>query len=281
MDAPASAPLPESGPAIEIQPPSERAAPEVEGPSARPEVPAPAASGFSAEALAELEARLEMRLEAALIEAGDKLQQTRTDISRLDAACDVLASRLEVSERQAGDAATALTEARQALEARFNALQDRAQSVSQEVARIHELAERVEDTATRLDGHEQRLTSGFERLAAAEKAVDAQDKRHRTLEDDVGMALAALTERAEKLQQQISGFGPAFESLQRAVDEKTNQGRREAEDIRTQLSPLLEAHGQRHAADERMLSEIDRLRESLADSLADLSEHLRRAVRGI
>ena len=47
------------------------------------------------------------------------------------------------------------------------------------------------------------------------------------------------------------------------------------------ISALLEAHGQRHAADERMLSEIDRLRESLADSLADLSEHLRRAVRGL
>ncbi len=150
-----------------------------------------------------------------------------------------------------------------------------------EIARIHELSERVEETAARLDGHEQRLVSGFEKLAAAEKEIGAQDKRQRTLEDDVGMALAALTERAEKLQQQISGMGAAFEALQRTVDEKTNQGHREAEDIRTQLSPLLEAHGQRHAADERMLSEIDRLRESLADSLADLSEHLRRAVRGI
>jgi len=68
--------------------------------------------------------------------------------------------------------------------------------------------------------------------------------------------------------------------LRTTFEEKTHQGRREAEDIRTQLAPVLEAHSQRHANDERMLAEIDRLRESLADSLADLSEHLRRAVRG-
>jgi signal recognition particle receptor subunit beta/predicted nucleic acid-binding Zn-ribbon protein len=281
VDAEAPELLSEPEPAIEIAALAERATPEAPLAPERGAVPPPAAGGFSAEALAELETRLEMRLEAALLEAEDKLQQTRTDISRLDAACNILASRLEVAEGQAGDSITAMAEARQALETRFDAMQDRAQSVSQEIARIHDLSERVEATGSRLDGHEQRLLSGLERLAGNEKEIGAQDKRQRTLEDDVGMALAALTERAEKLQQQISGLGAAFEALQRTVDEKTNQGHREAEDIRTQLAPLLEAHGQRHAADERMLSEIDRLRESLADSLADLSENLRRAVRGL
>jgi predicted nucleic acid-binding Zn-ribbon protein len=95
------------------------------------------------------------------------------------------------------------------------------------------------------------------------------------------MALTELTERIEKLQQQIAGLGQTVQSLQATLEEKTRQGRLEAEDIRSQLAPVLEAHGQRHVADERLLAEVDRLREGLADSLAGLSEQLRRAVRGL
>jgi hypothetical protein len=65
------------------------------------------------------------------------------------------------------------------------------------------------------------------------------------------------------------------------MDEKFSQGRREAEDIRSQLAPILESHEQRAATDDRLSQEFDRLRESLAESLGDLSERLRRAVRGL
>ena len=249
---------------------------------ARRESPAePAVPALSARDLEELEARLEARLAARLREAGEAQLQVRGDVARVDAACGVLASRLEVVERQASQSEAALAEARDGMEARLAAMEERAESDSREISRIPDLSERVEAAAARLDGQEQRVDAGFTRLETHEKRIEAQDKRQRALEDDVGMALGALTERAEKLQQQISGFGAAIEALQKTLHEKTNQGRLEAEDIRTQLSPLLEAHSQRHAADERMLSEIDRLRESLADSLADLSEHLRRAVRGM
>jgi signal recognition particle receptor subunit beta/predicted nucleic acid-binding Zn-ribbon protein len=234
------------------------------------------------------------RLEARLLEANERLQQNGTDFGRLDAACNALASRLDVLERQASDSGRALTDLRQGLEARLHAIEDRGRSDSREIARIGELSERLDSAAVRLDDHEHRMRTGFERLETQEKRIDAQEKvqeatrkqlegaekRQRSLEDDVGMALAAVTERAEKLQQQISAVGGALEALGKTLEEKTHQGRREAEDIRTQLAPVLEAHSQRHANDERMLAEIDRLRESLADSLADLSEHLRRAVRG-
>ncbi|MGH9366900.1 MAG: ADP-ribosylation factor-like protein [Thermoanaerobaculia bacterium] len=254
-------------------------------PSSPPPIPETA---ITAEAIRDLEARLESRLEAFLMEASEQLQQTRTDFARVDAACNVLASRLEVAERQAGDAGRLVADARQALEARLSAIEDRARSDSQEIARITELTERVEWVVSRLATHEQRLAAGFERLEEQEKRLEAERKRldaaekgQRTLEDDAGMALTELTERGEKLSQQVSGLGAALQALEARLEEKTGQGRREAEDIRTQLAPLLEAHLQRQAADEKLLAEIDRLREGLADSLGDLSEQLRRAVRGL
>ncbi len=243
--------------------------------------PAPAEPALSPEVLKDLETRLEARLESRFLEAGEALQQTRADFARVDATCNVLASRLEVIERQASESAAELATARQAFEARMQGEEERAQSDSREIARIQGLAELLQSAEARLDAHEDRLNGGFGQLDGHAKRLEAQDKRLRALEDDVGMALASVTERAEKLQQQISGLGTALDALQRNLDEKTTQGRLEAEDIRSQIGPLLEAHGQRQAADERMLSEIDRLRESLADSLADLSEHLRRAVRGL
>ena len=120
------------------------------------------------------------------------------------------------------------------------------------------------------------------------------------------MALRSFGERGEKLNQQVTGIVSQLEVLEAALREKTAQsrreaddirselatiraafeekfghGQREAEDIRSQISPLLEAHEHRAATDERLMQEFDRLRESLAESLGDLSERLRRAVRGL
>ena len=158
------------------------------------------------------------------------------------------------------------------------------------------------------------------RVQALEDHIAAEAKRQRTAEDDVAMALRNLAERGEKLHQLLDGFATQtqefamtittlasrmtalegslsektsqtrreaddirsqIESLQGAIDEKLSQGRREAEDIRAQIAPLLEAEKSRSASAQAGPAEVDRLRESLADSLADVSERLRRAVRGL
>jgi hypothetical protein len=67
--------------------------------------------------------------------------------------------------------------------------------------------------------------------------------------------------------------------LEANFEEKTQLGRREAEDIRSQIAPLLEERVRRHEADALLFAEMERLRESLAESLHDLAERLRQAVR--
>jgi signal recognition particle receptor subunit beta len=281
-------PLPEPEPAQEVAALGDQTNPPTAASAAPAATPPPAAAAIHAEALRELETRLEALLETRQLETSQRFEQTRADFARVDAACNTLASRLEILERQSSESDRSLAEARQALEARLAASEERARSDSQEIARIAELSERAEAAEAEIEALGQRVVTGLERLDASQKQIEAGEKRHevaekrlRTLEDDVGMALVSLTERVEKLQQQINAAVARMEAIQASLEEKTNQGRREAEDIRTQLAPLLEAHGQRHAADERMLGEIDRLREGLADSLSDLSEQLRRAVRGL
>ena len=91
----------------------------------------------------------------------------------------------------------------------------------------------------------------------------------------------AYEKRRDRAGARPTTSGQQLQSLQGFVDERIAQGGREAEDIRSQIAPLLEANGARSASDERLHQEFDRLRESLAESLGDLSERLRRAVRGI
>jgi signal recognition particle receptor subunit beta len=156
------------------------------------------------------------------------------------------------------------------------------------------------------------------RFAALEEKLEAHAKRQRGAEDDVGMALRSLSERGEKLHQSLDGYATQtqefamtiatlatrvdaleksvlektnqtrreaddirsqIEALQSAVEEKISQGRREAEDIRSQLAPLLESETRRAATEQAMPTEFERMRESLADSLSDLSERLRRAIK--
>jgi signal recognition particle receptor subunit beta len=183
----------------------------------------------------------------------------------------------------------------------------------------------LSDGQTALDGRlakvekAQREDPAVARVQALEERVASDAKRQRGAEDDVGMALRSLSERGEQLHQLLDGFATQtqdfamaiatlagrmdglektvqektsqtrreaddirsqIETLQTALEERMAQGRREAEDIRTQISPLLEAENQRKAGEQAMPAEFDRLRESLADSLADLSERLRRVVRG-
>jgi hypothetical protein len=54
---------------------------------------------------------------------------------------------------------------------------------------------------------------------------------------------------------------------------------REPGELKLQLAPLLEEQVRREA-DENWTAEIERLRQALAESLDDLSERVRKAVRG-
>lgn len=116
-------------------------------------------------------------------------------------------------------------------------------------------------------------------LAAAERKLEAEASSRRDAGQGVEAAIASLSARAEKLFQEIAGLSRRLEGLEASLREKTGQGRREAEDIRSQIAPLLEAHAEHRASGQAALAELDRLRESFADSLAEMSERLRRAVR--
>ncbi len=92
-------------------------------------------------------------------------------------------------------------------------------------------------------------------------------------------SLSRLAEKQPELAMQIESVLRAHHELESTFDEKTQQGRREAEDIRSQIAPLLEDRVRRHESDALLFSEVERLRESLADSLHDLAERVRSTVR--
>ena len=224
---------------------------------------------------------LEQRLEAALAD----LTRERDERLRASEAASALGSRLEAFERDARSLGKALGEKQQAF------------------------AERVQSLEHALGGGQPELEG---RIREIHDRVSAGEKRLRTSEDDVAMALRSVGERGEKVHQQVASLIQQVETLvgqvqsletalrdktgqsrreaddirgelqtlQGLVDEKIGQGRRESEDIRGQIAPLLEAHGQKGAADDRLARDFDRLRESLAESLGELSERIRGAVRG-
>jgi chromosome segregation ATPase len=92
-------------------------------------------------------------------------------------------------------------------------------------------------------------------------------------------ALAAHSERIGEIEGKLENTVRQHRDLESTFEEKTQQGRREAEDIRSQIAPLLEERVRRHESDALLFSEMERLRESLAESLHDLAERLRNAVR--
>jgi len=146
------------------------------------------------------------------------------------------------------------------------------------LAEVSELLARETEERTRLA---QAVEGSKERVAALESRLEAEAEARRAEEKATEAALASLSARAEKLYQEIAGVVRQVSSLEAALDEKTAQGLRESEDIRAQIAPLLEARDEGGASEQRSLAEFDRLRESLADSLAEIADRLRRAVRSL
>ena len=92
-------------------------------------------------------------------------------------------------------------------------------------------------------------------------------------------ALLGLADRLPRLESQIEAALRQQHELESTFDEKTQQGRREAEDIRSQIAPLLEERVRRHESESHLFAEMERLRESLSESLHELAERLRTSVR--
>jgi mutual gliding-motility protein MglA len=94
--------------------------------------------------------------------------------------------------------------------------------------------------------------------------------------------IANLREAASRLPEiegQVQTALQQHHELESTLEEKTHQGRREAEDIRSQIAPLLEERVRRHESDALLFAEMERLRESLAESLHDLAERVRSRIR--
>lgn len=119
----------------------------------------------------------------------------------------------------------------------------------------------------RLAGHDDRL------VAVAELA-----ERILPLEAEMA-ALRRLAEKFPDLEMQVEAVLNEHRELASTFEEKTQLGRREAEDIRSQIAPLLEDRVRRHESDAMLFSEMERLRESLAESLHELAERVRSRVR--
>jgi chromosome segregation ATPase len=198
---------------------------------------------------------------------------------------------------------SALGERLAAAEKGVAALHDGLGSLARRLVPVESAAEGRGDLEASIRGLESALQGLAERLESG--AV-----RQRKDADDVGMALGSLTEKAQladqrmavllsqsgshedqmgalrqaadsipRLEGQIEAVLRQQQQLESTLDEKTQQGRREAEDIRSQIAPLLEERVRRHESDALLFSEIERLRASLSESLHDLAERLRQSVR--
>ncbi|HEX9304149.1 MAG TPA: ADP-ribosylation factor-like protein [Thermoanaerobaculia bacterium] len=118
-----------------------------------------------------------------------------------------------------------------------------------------------------------------DRLRALEERFDAEASRGRGTDESLFEEFGRLRERLERLDEQTSAFARDLSELQRTLSEKVGEARREPDELKLQLAPLLEEQVRREA-DENWIAEIERLRQALAESLDDLSERVRKAVRG-
>jgi signal recognition particle receptor subunit beta len=226
-----------------------------------------------------------------LTEISERLSRETEERTRLvQAAADsrellltALEARIEAAEqaRLAGD---------KAANAAIESLSVRGEEQSQEIAGIVRQVAAIEtalgEKTTGGDTDErvrlaQAAEESREQLTALEARVEAAEQARQAGERALHAALASLSVRGEERSQEIAGIVRQVAALETALEEKTVQGLREAEDIRSQIAPLLEARDESAAREQRTLTELDRLRESYADSLAEIADRLRRAVRDI
>jgi signal recognition particle receptor subunit beta/predicted nucleic acid-binding Zn-ribbon protein len=241
------------------------------------------------------------RLEAGLADFDERAREDqsrqRKDADDIAMALRGLTERAQATDQQIGHLHQAAGSHEEALSAHGGEL-DRLRGIESQLEGLRAAAERVagletavaalRDAAERIPAVESRL-SGLEGPAreAADRVPELEDRisslravldRLPSLEQQLsalresGERLPSLEDRAETLQRQLR-------ELEATLEEKTHQGRREAEDIRSQIAPLLEDRVRRHESDAMLFSEMERLRESLAESLHDIAERVRARVR--
>jgi signal recognition particle receptor subunit beta len=172
------------------------------------------------------------------------------------------------------------------MEGRVRSLEERFPALEAATLAMEVLRGRLEETERKID--ETREGSGAalasyerrteERIRALEERLDAETSRGRGAHETLFEEFGRLRERAERLDEQTSAFARDLEEMQRALSQKA-EPRPEPEDLKLQLAPLLEEQVRRET-DENWTAEIERLRQALAESLEDLSERVRKAVRG-
>jgi len=169
-------------------------------------------------------------------------------------------------------ALSALTERAQAAERELSSAIGRLAGHNDRLAAVAELAERNEEQVAA-------LKSLAEKLPAFEAQIESIFQEHRELQEAFGKKTQLERREAEDIHSQVESILRDHRELQEAFEEKTQLGRREAEDIRSQIAPLLEDRVRRHESDAMLFGEMERLRESLAESLHELAERVRSRVR--
>ncbi len=238
----------------------------------------------AAERLAQEIAGMQERVTATLehlAALGDRLGTLEKGIAGLHEALGAFHQRIEPVEsagRRLGDLEGNLhgiENAVRGLEERFGANSSRQRKDSDDLGmalhalndRIQAMDQQVAVLLSQTGSHEDQMTS-VRYLAETIPQLEARVA-----------ALPALSERLSDVDGRLEAAVQQHRELEATFDEKTQLGRREAEDIRSQIAPLLEERVRRHESDAMLFSEMDRLRESLAESLHDLAERLRQAVR--
>ena len=169
-------------------------------------------------------------------------------------------------------ALSALTERAQAAERELSSAIGRLAGHNDRLSAVAELAERNEEQLTA-------LKSLAEKLPVFEAQFESIFQEHRELQEAFEEKTQFGRREAEGIRTQVESILHEHRELQDTFEEKTQLGRREAEDIRSQIAPLLEDRVRRHESDAMLFGEMERLRESLAESLHDLAERVRSRVR--
>jgi signal recognition particle receptor subunit beta/uncharacterized coiled-coil protein SlyX len=211
----------------------------------------------------------------------ERLGAIERGIGGLHEALGAAVARLDAAEGSAGrqheleGGLRTLESGLRDLDERFRSESSRLRKDGDDVAMaLRGLTERAQTIDQRMTslinqvGAHENLLSGLHGLAESVPQIEARI-----------VALRSLSEKLPELEHQVEAIVRAHHEYESLLEEKTQQGRREAEDIRSQIAPLLEDRVRRHESDALLYSEMERLRESLAESLHDLAERVRSRVR--
>lgn len=238
----------------------------------------------AAERLGEAVASVQERVAAAstqLVALAERLAAIEQGVGGLHETLGSALQRLAPVESAAGRHSE-LEAGLRGLEAGLRDLDERLRSeASRQRKDSDDVAMALRGLSERAQTVDQQMTSMINQVGRHEDGMPGLlglAERMPQLEGHVA-SLSRLGEKLPELEMQVESVLRAHHELESTFEEKTQQGRREAEDIRSQIAPLLEDRVRRHESDALLYSEMERLRESLADSLHDLAERVRSTVR--